>query len=349
MAKRKSKKGFGLAALIMFIVLGLGGYYVYTSFFKSNLFLGNKSSDFLYVPRGTNYEGLKEILQKEGLKDIEAFDWVAKKMKLPEHIYPGRYRMLSKMSNREIVNLLKYNKQEKVKVTLTANIHTIDEIIEILAGKFEMNENELSSLVNDEAKLAEQFGIDKNTITALIIPDTYEFSWATSAETFFLEMYKNYSAFWNANRLQKASQMNLRPDEVVTLAAIVYSESKIKTEQQKIAGVYLNRIKKGMLLQADPTLTFANGDFNVNRVINADKDSDSRYNTYKFKGLPPGPICLVPKPAIEATLNYIKHNYIFFCAKPALNGYSDFSTTYEQHQKYAAAYQKAMNKKGVFR
>ncbi len=349
MAKKKNRGGLGIGTLLVLIILGVGGYYVYDSFFKSNLFLGNKSSDFLYIPTGTDYESLKEILQKEGLKDIAAFDWVAKKMKLPDHIYPGKYRVLSNMSNREIVNLLKYNKQEKVKVTLTANIHTIDEVIVILANKFEMTENELENLVNDEAKLAEQFGMDKHTISALIIPDTYVFSWATSADTFFSEMYKNYTAFWNTKRMAAAANMNLRPDEVVALAAIVYSESKIKSEQQKIAGVYLNRIKKGMPLQADPTLTFANGDFSVNRVTNRDKDIESKYNTYKYKGLPPGPICLVPKPAIEATLNYIKHNYIFVCAKPTLNGYSDFSVTYEQHQKYAAAYQNAMDKKGVFR
>ncbi len=349
MAKKKKKGFLGIGSLIVLILLAIGGYYIYDTFFKSNLFLGDKKSDFLYVPTGTDYEGLKTILQKEGLKDIAAFDWVAKKMKLPENIHPGKYRVLSNMSNREIVNLLKYNKQEKVKVTLTANIHTMDEIIEILDNKFEMSESELEALLYDNDVLANKYGMSKATATSLIIPDSYEFSWATSAETFFNEMYKNYTTFWSSSRLQAAANMNLRADEVVTLAAIVYSESKIKSEQQKIAGVYLNRIKKDMLLQADPTVTFANGNFDVKRVTNNDKETDSKYNTYKYKGLPPGPICLVPKSAIEATLNYVRHNYIFFCAKPELNGYSDFSATYEQHQKYAAAYQKAMDKKGIFR
>jgi UPF0755 protein len=349
MAKKKKKGFLGVGTIIILILLCIGGYYVYDTFFKSNLFLGDKKSDYLYIPTGTDYEDLKEILQKEGLKDIAAFDWVAKKMKLPENIFPGKYRVLSNMSNREIVNLLKYNKQEKVKVTLTANIHTSEEIIEILDKKFEMTESELENLLYDDNVLVGKYGVNKQTATSLIIPDTYEFSWATSAETFFNEMHKNYNAFWNINRLKQAANMNLRPDEVVTLAAIVYSESKIKSEQQKIAGVYLNRIKRDMLLQADPTVTFANGNFDVQRVTNSDKEKDSRYNTYKYKGLPPGPICLVPKPAIEATLNYVKHNYIFFCAKPELNGYSDFSVTYEQHEKYAKAYQQAMSKKGIFR
>jgi UPF0755 protein len=349
MAKKKKKGFLGVGTIILLILLSIGGYYVYDTFFKSNLFLGEKKSDYLYIPTGTDYEGLKEILQKEGLKDIAAFDWVAKKMKLPENIFPGKYRVLSNMSNREIVNLLKYNKQEKVKVTLTANIHTSEEIIDILDKKFEMTESELENLLYDDNVLAAKYGVNKQTATSLIIPDTYEFSWATSAEFFFNEMHKNYNAFWNMNRLKQAADMNLRPDEVVTLAAIVYSESKIKSEQQKIAGVYLNRIKKEMLLQADPTVTFANGNFDVQRVTNADKEIESKYNTYKYKGLPPGPICLVPKPAIDATLNYMKHNYIFFCAKPELNGYSDFSVTYEQHEKYAKAYQQAMSKKGIFR
>jgi UPF0755 protein len=349
MAKKKQKSLFSVGIWLTLIIIGIGGYYIYDTFFKSNVFSSDKKSDYLYIPSGTDYEGLKEILAKAGMQDIASFDWVAKKMGLPENIHCGKFRVSSKMNNREIVNLIKYDKQEKVKVTLTANIHYLKEIIEILDNKFEMTENDLEALLENDSRLIEKYGMNSNNAIGMIIPDTYEMSWATSAEEFFDTIYSQYSAYWNNNRLQLASSMNLRQDEVITLASVVYSESKIKSEQQKIAGVYLNRLKKGMLLQADPTVTFANGNFDVQRVTEGDKSTNSPYNTYKYKGLPPGPICLVPKPAIDATLNYVKHNYLFFCAKPELNGYSDFSATYDQHLKYANAYQEALNKKKIFR
>ena len=137
--------------------------------------------------------------------------------------------------------------------------------------------------------------------------------------------------------------------EIVTLASIVQSESGIPGEQARIAGVYINRLKAGMPLQADPTLRFANKLLDVKRFWDSDKEINSPYNTYRYKGLPPGPICLVYPQAIDATLNYTRHRFMYFCARPDLNGYSDFSVTYAQHRKYAVAYQKAMAKKGITR
>jgi len=151
----------------------------------------------------------------------------------------------------------------------------------------------------------------------------------------------------NAKHWQKKTGFSV--PNIITLASITQSESGIESEQEKIAGVYINRINKDMCLQADPTLKFANKNFEVQRVLDADKDINSPYNTYKYKGLPPGPICLVSVRSIDAVLNYAKHNYIFFCAKPELNGFSDFSSTYEQHKKFANAYQKAMDKRGINR
>ena len=154
---------------------------------------------------------------------------------------------------------------------------------------------------------------------------------------------------WNDKRKASAKKTGFSVAEIITLASITQSESGIESEQEKIAAVYINRLNKRMLLQADPTLKFANKNFDAQRVLDADKEIDSPYNTYRYKGLPPGPICLVYTQAIDAVLNHTKHNFIFFCAKPDLNGFSDFSVTYEQHQKYATAYQKAMDKRGINR
>jgi UPF0755 protein len=158
-----------------------------------------------------------------------------------------------------------------------------------------------------------------------------------------------YQQRWSAARLAQVKKTGFSVPEIITLASIVQSESSIQSEQSRIAGVYINRLKTGMPLQADPTLRFANKRFDAQRFWDSDKEINSPYNTYKYKGLPPGPVCLVYPQALDATLNYIKHRYLYFCAKPELNGYSDFSVSYNEHCKYAAAYQKAMSKRGITR
>ena len=198
-------------------------------------------------------------------------------------------------------------------------------------------------------KLDDWFKLDPDNSFALLVPGSYEVSWAISADELFSILKEKYNKLWTSARVTQAKRLGFRVSEIITIASIVQSESAIESEQEKIAGVYVNRLKKDMRLEADPTLKFANKNFGVKRIYNIDKEINSPYNTYRYKGLPPGPICLVGQQAIDATLNYSKHNFIFFCAKPQLNGFSDFSATYEQHKKYATAYQKAMNKIGVGR
>ncbi len=160
---------------------------------------------------------------------------------------------------------------------------------------------------------------------------------------------KSYSDVWTKENISKAKVLGYTIPELVTIASIVQSESHIKTEQQKIAGVYINRLKQDMKLQADPTIVFANGNFDVQRVLSVDKEIDSPYNTYRYKGLPPGPICLVNTSVIDAVLNYTKHNYTYFCANADFSGYSCFTNEYSIHQKNAKAYQTALNKRGIKR
>ncbi len=334
--------------LIFLIVIGVGGYWVYTNFFKTSVKL-NKDYEFIYIQSAFDMNDIiYELKDKNVLKETEKFEWMAKKMELDQNIHPGKYRIINGMTHRQIINLIKYNKQEKIKLTFNSQIHNMEEFILYVDDKLELDEDQLEGYFEDPNMLERDFNLAPSCAFATIIPQVYEISWATSLPDLINELRKTYNTFWTKERLAKAKKnTKLSIGEVITLASIVQNESYIPEEQQKIAGVYLNRLNKGMLLQADPTLVFANKLWGVQRIYDKDKDIDSPYNTYKYKGLPPGPICLVKTQVLLQVIDLTKHKYLFFCAKPELNGYSDFSETYEQHTKYAKAYQKAMNKKGI--
>ncbi|MDZ4664284.1 MAG: endolytic transglycosylase MltG [Bacteroidota bacterium] len=334
--------------LIFLIIIGVGGYWVYVNFFKTSVKL-NKDYEFIYIRSAFDMNDvIYELKDKNILKETDKFEWIAKKMELDQNIHPGKYRILNGMTHRQIINLIKYNKQEKIKLTLNSQIHNMEEFILYLDDKLELDEEQLEGYFEDPNMLERDFNLAPNYAFATIIPQIYELSWATSLPDLINELRKTYNAFWTKERLAKAKKnTKLTIGEVITLASIVQNESYIPEEQQKIAGVYLNRINKGMLLQADPTLVFANKLWGVQRIYDKDKGIDSPYNTYKYKGLPPGPICLVKTQVLLQVVDLTKHKYLFFCAKPELNGYSDFSETYEQHQRYATAYQRTMNKKGI--
>ena len=183
----------------------------------------------------------------------------------------------------------------------------------------------------------------------MFIPNTYEFFWNTGPEEFTDRMKVEYDKFWQGERDRHAKKLGMTRSEVVTLASIVDEETLFDEENSRVAGVYINRIEKGIPLQADPTLKFALGDFTRQRILNDDKKIDSPYNTYKYRGLPPGPISIPSISAIESVLNYEKHNYIFFCAKADFSGYHAFARTLAQHNRNARAYQDALNKARIYR
>lgn len=334
--------------VIFLIAIGVGGYWVYTNFFKTSVKL-NKDYEFIYIQSAFDLNDIiYELKDKNILKETDKFEWMAKKMELDQNIHPGKYRIINGMTHRQIINLIKYNKQEKIKLTLNSQIHNMEEFILYVDDKLELDQEELEGYFEDPDMLERDFNLAPSYAFGTIIPQVYELSWATSLPDLINELRKTYNAFWTKERIAKAKKnTKLSIGEVITLASIVQNESYIPEEQQIIAGVYLNRLNKGMLLQADPTLVFANKLWGVQRIYDKDKDIDSPYNTYKYKGLPPGPICLVKTQVLLQVIDLTKHKYIFFCAKPELNGYSDFSETYEQHTKYARAYQKAMNNKGI--
>lgn len=349
--KKSGKKTLLKIFLFAFVLfLGIGSYLGYFAFLKKNIYLDGKKSKIICIPSSSSYSELLKILEEENIfKNKESFEWLAGRMNLEKEFKPGRYRILSGMTNRELINLLKYGKQEKVKIIFNSADRTLSDIINELSEKLEISESELEEFFEDERRLDENYGFNEESIRCLFIPGTYELEWTTHLDDFMKLMKKEYESIWNQSRIQKAKNMGYTPVEICTLASIVQCESGIESEQKKIAGVYLNRLKKDMPLQADPTLIFARGDFSIQRVRNGDKELNSPYNTYKNKGLPPGPICLPYLKTIDAVLNHAKHNYLYFCAKPQLNGYSDYSETYEQHMKYANAYHKAMDQKGINR
>jgi UPF0755 protein len=183
----------------------------------------------------------------------------------------------------------------------------------------------------------------------MFIPNTYEFWWNTDAESFFKRMYKEYDRFWNHERTGRARDINFKPNEVITLASIIVNETNKEDEYRRIAGVYINRLNQGILLQADPTVKFALGNFEKQRILNSDILFDSPYNTYMYAGLPPGPISIPTVKAIDAVLRYEKHDYLYFCAKEDFSGYHNFARTLEQHNKNARSYQRELNRRKILK
>jgi len=345
---KKKKSGFVMFVLIC-AVMGIGGFYAYKKFFV-RVHLKDKNYTYIFIEREDTFEDvISDINAEHIIENTESFEWLAKKMELDKNIHPGKYRINNGMSMRQIINLIKYNKQEKVRLNYNYQIHDPGEFVVYTDEKLALGDSELEDFLNDEEKLQEYFKLDPANSFGMIMPGVYEVSWAITAEELFDLLKQRYWKVWNTSRLNQAKQIGYSVPEIMTLASIVQSESTIQSEQQKIAGVYVNRLRTNMPLQADPTLRFANKNFSAQRFWNSDKETNSPYNTYRYKGLPPGPICLVYPQAIDATLNYMKHKFVYFCAKPQLNGLSDFSETYSQHERYATAYKKSMNKRGINR
>ena len=336
--------------ILLFGSLAFIGYWAYENVFKSNVRLDGKKFTYIYIKSNSTYQDmLDEIYSQNIIEDKESFEWTAQKMDLQNNVHFGKFRIDEKMSNRSIVNAIKKNKQEKVKLFLNSQIRTQEQFIDYVSDKTEIEKNEIEEFCNDDTKLSEEFNLNSKNMMCLVVPKTYEISWATTLEEFVGMLKTSYQSVWTNDKKNKAKSIGYTIPEIITLASITQSESNIKSEQQKIAGVYINRLKQEMKLQADPTIVFANQNFEVQRVLSIDKEIDSPYNTYMYKGLPPGPICLVQPSTIDAVLNYTKHNHTFFCAKPDFSGYSNFTNDYSVHQKNAKAYQDALNKKGINR
>ena len=336
-----------LLLLVSAIAAGVWGYNTYTEIYNSNVDLKGEESLFLLIPTDSKFDDLIRILDEDKyLIDIESFKKIAD-LKSFSNVKSGRYKILNKMSNNALIGMLRIGDQTPVNITFN-NVRTIPQ----LAGKISKNlELDSLQLVNHftSTEIQKKFGFNSATFISMFIANTYQVFWDISIEDLSKRMATEYKNFWNKDRIAKAKKLGLSQSEVTTLASIVQLESLKRDEQPKIAGVYLNRLRIGMPLQADPTVIFAVGDFTIKRVLKKHLEINSPYNTYKNKGLPPGPIYLASPNTIDAVLNYKKHNYIYFCAKEDFSGYHSFATNYNQHINNARRYQRALNKRKIYK
>ena len=303
-------------------------------------------TDLLYIPTGSNMDDVYKLLSSENIvEDMATFKRAANFLKFNK-VRAGRYKIKNRMSNKALIDMLRSGNQSAVRLTFSGNIRSNQKIASLASRNIETDSIAILEVLNDNAFLS-QFGFNRNTVMGMFIPNTYEVYWNITAEGFVERMYKEYNRFWNEDRKSKIDKLNMSQGDVITLASIVAEETNVVDEMPTIAGVYLNRIKVGMPLQADPTVKFALGDFSIRRVLNRHTDYDSPYNTYKNAGLPPSPICMPPIAAIDAVLNYENHEYYYFCANSDFSGRHAFAKTLSQHNLNAQAYQRELNKKGI--
>jgi UPF0755 protein len=327
--------------LIVFIVVAfLAGLKIYQLY--GYIFQPNVQKDYvLYVKSGTTFNMVYETLETNRvLRNMKAFTWVAKMKKCRDYVKPGRYHLEKGMNTNEAINILRAGLQDPVMVIFN-NIRTKEELASQISKYIEADSLSILELFNPET--IREYGFTLETFPAMFIPNSYEFYWTTSAREFADRMKQEYNRFWNEERMKKAAEIGMTPDQVATLASIVQEETNKISEKAKVAGVYINRIHKGMLLQADPTVKFAVGDVTLRRVLNRHLETISPYNTYLVAGLPPGPITFPEISSLDAVLNFEKHNYLYFCAREDFSGLHNFARTNAEHERNAAKYHAALN------
>jgi len=335
--------------IVLLIIAGIAGYFGYEKY-KQVLIpnVPEKLEDsFLIIPTGSSFEDVVSILKgKKIIKDESSFRWVAEQMKyIKPQMRAGRFEIQPGWSNRSLVRHLRGGKQSTIKLVLN-NERLPEEIAGKVAKFIEADSSDIIELLQNKTYL-QQFGLIPETAMSVFIPNTYDFFWNRDAKAFFEKMLQENKKFWTKDtRLKKADNLGLSKEEVYTLASIVERETNQKDEKERMAGVYVNRLKKGMLLQADPTVVFATRDFTARRVLNRHTEYDSPYNTYMYTGLPPGPISMASISSIDGVLNAEDHDYIFFCAKGDGTGYHAFAKTLSGHNANARRYQANLKKRG---
>ena len=337
-------------ALIGLAVCGYFAYFVYNAMFASNTSFTN-SEAYVFISKNDTYDDVRKQLIPL-LEDIETFDALAERKQYVNNIKAGKYRITKDMTNNDIINSIRSN---NIPIKLTFNNQNS---IEDLAGRiaFQIDADSISLVkAMKDSTFYVQNGFSDATSLGMYIPNSYEVFWNTDAEQFRDRMLKEYNRFWTDTRMEKAKDLGLNRDEVMTLASIVYEESKQPSEQPRIAGVYINRLKNKWPLDADPTLKFAAYKLPqykntvIKRVLNVHKDIVSPYNTYKNQGMPPGLIAMPDISAIDAVLNYEKHDYFFFAADAKKPGFHKFAKTISQHNQNAREYQQYLSQQGIRR
>jgi len=343
MKRKRTLIGVGII-LVLGISIGLAHFY--RSLLGRDVLNDDQQEMFLHIPTGSGFNEVMDLLIDSGLvNNPTEFRWLALQMKYDERVRPGRYRVTHGMNSRQLIGLLRNGKQAPVKLQFH-NIRTTKQLAGVIARQLEVDSMELATLLQDSVFLASK-GLTRFNAACLFIPNTYEFYWNTDAKRFIDKMEKEYQRFWNESRRNKAKNIGLTLAEVSTLASIVEKETARNDEKPTVAGVYMNRLQQNWKLEADPTLIFAANDFTIRRVLNKHKEIDSPFNTYKYTGLPPGPICIPSISSLDAVLTYKRHEYMFFCAKEDFSGYHNFAITYQEHLANAKRFQNELNRRKI--
>lgn len=338
----KYKKFLVLAIVIALIVAVIAGI----KFARLNHTLPLKEKVVLYIPSGSSFEALTDSLMAKGCIDNRhQFESVAHYCKIDEKTHGGRYVIKPGTKMMTLVRKLRNGSQDPVRVTINKH-RTKEQLCEYVASKLEMSADSLMYYLNDSAILA-QYNLNKDNVICIFVQNTYEIYWNISPRKFIERMHKEYDHFWTPVRKGQCSSLKLTPEEVIAIASIVEEETIKEDEKAKVASVYLNRVRKGMLLQADPTVRFAIGDFSIRRMLHKHLEIDHPFNTYIYKGIQPGPICIPSISSIDAVLANLKTDYLYFCAKDDFSGYHNFATTLEEHKHNADLFHEALNKRGI--
>jgi len=337
----KNRKYLVIFLLLFSILLSSFAFYGYQTLYSPNI-LVEKEARYLVVEQGETFKSLQnKLYDNHYVNDLVSFSFLARLMDYDKSIKPGRYALDKNMTNLEAIRLLRAGKQEPVNITFT-NVRLISELPEKITANLMITPAEFDTALIGFID-TNGYGFNEQNIIGMFIPNTYEVYYNISAQGLIERMHNEYERFWNDDRLAKAKAMGLTPKEVSTLASIVQAESIKKEESPIIAGLYYNRLEKGIALQADPTLVFAVGDFTIKRVLNEHKEINSPYNTYKHAGLPPGPIYMPTIHSLDAVLNYEDHNYLYMCAKEDFSGYHNFASTLREHLNNARRYQRQLS------
>jgi UPF0755 protein len=334
-----------IIALVLLVVISLGITCVvyYLRYFGPNV---SDKEQYLYIHTGETFDDVYKTIRDEGIvKDTTTFHWSAVNMKYTSRVKPGKYRLHEGMSNRKFINMLASGAQEPVTVSFH-NLRLKEQFAGFVSKKIEPDSIAILNLL-DSAAFVKQYGFTTDDVYTMFMPNSYQMYWNTSPEKFFKRMYANYEKFWTPERKQRAAEINLSPVQVSILASIVDAEALHDDEMPTIAGLYLNRLKKGMKLESDPTVIFALNDFTIHRVLNKDLKVNSPYNTYMYAGLPPGPVMMPSINAVNSVLDYKASDYIYMCAKADFSGYHAFATNVADHLVNAHKFQQALNERHI--
>lgn len=330
--------------VVAITVAGLRVYQLYRYIYDANIYTPGS----IIIPLDATYEQVVDSLKKHQIiSNYKAFHWVAERKKYAESIKPGKYLLDKGLTTNEIVNMLRSGNQVPVMVTFN-NLRFMEELAGTVSKYIEPDSLELIQKLTDPL-VHQKYGFNQNTFHCMFMPNSYEFYWTATADQFLERMWMEYNRFWTEERTSKAQALGLTREEVITVASIVQEESNKRDEKPVIAGLYLNRIKRGIPLQADPTVKFALGNFRIKRVLHSHLAVDSPYNTYLNPGLPPGPINFVELGSVEAVLNAAKTPYIYMCAREDFSGYHNFATTLAEHINNARKYKAALDSLEIYK